>query len=254
MGEDESRTALVRKLENFFGKKVILIVYNPEFEGGVVPGDERFIGWVIDKERKNEPINNCILILSGSGGDFKTALHSSYILRNWLSYYACFVPSVAGSALCYLILHSNKLLMGKNSLLTQIDPLFEHKGLFYRAIKNLDNENEEIKNKSHDIFNHVTGQLQKLLSHKNSLVGFRDFKPGDMSPIIYLFMGKEDHESGVRYAELSKLNLNIDLVQDEIVNDANYLIALCRRELSEENSRLVIHTKEGGYFLKLFSR
>ena len=58
MGEDESRTALVRKLENFFGKKVILIVYNPEFEGGVEPGDERFIGWVIEKERKNEPINN----------------------------------------------------------------------------------------------------------------------------------------------------------------------------------------------------
>ena len=236
------REELISKLEETFQKKVIWLVYNPYKE--IEKGDEVYIKWVIKKEN----FSNCILILSGSGGDFETALLMSYILRNNINYYACFIPSVAGSSLCYIILHSNKLIMGRNSLLTQIDPLFEHEGDQYRAIKHLDDDKIIIHNKSHDVFNYVFEKLKCLLSYKQSLLKCREVKLGYISPIIYLFMGKEYHDSGVRYHELSKLNINLELVEEDIINIGKKLIRECRRELEIEKNRLVIQTNKGGYF------
>lgn len=244
----QKREELVKKLENLFGKKVIALIYNPENEEGIRKGDERYIRGFLEKENLSKNIDNCIVLLNGSGGDFETALLISYILRNNFPYFSCFIPTVAGSALCYIIIHGNKLLVGKDSLLTQIDPIFEYEGESYRAIKRLDDPNEEIHNKAHDIFNYVIGHLERLLSHKHSILKSREVKLGDMSPIIYLFMGKDYHESGVRLSEVQKLNINIQIVEEDKINVGKELVNECHSELIKENSRFVFQTSNGGYF------
>lgn len=240
---------LTTKLEKIFGKRVISIMYNPEKKEGVQEGDEICIVSALEKEDSFEKLGRCVVVLNGSGGDFKTALLISYLLRKKISYYTCFVPTVAGSSLCYLILHSNKLMFGQNSLLTQIDPIFEHEGESYRAIKRLDDQNKEIRDKAHDVFNYVFGQLNRLLSHKYSLLNLKKVELGDLSPIIYMFMGKDYHEDGVRYEELKKLNINLELVSEDTIQIGKKLINECRNKLFEEDKRLIVQTKHGSYVL-----
>ena len=242
------REELVVKLERLFDKRVISLVYNPEIEEGIKKGDEYYIRCLLEKENILKNVNSCIFLLNGSGGNFETALLISHILRKNFSYYSCFIPTVAGSALCYIILHGNKLLFGEQSLLTQIDPIFEYEGESYRAIKHLDDENSDIRNKAHDIFNYVYSHLVKILHHKDSLLKSKDVKLGDISPIIYLFMGKEFHESGVRLSEVQKLNINTQLIDEEKINIGKELIKECHSELVKEGCRFVLLTNSGGYF------
>jgi len=244
MDEAEEST---KKLEKIYGMPVFCIVYNPKMEEGIKEGDEICLGCAIEQELKKGALNKCMILLSGSGGDFKTALLMSYLIRKKFDYYSCLVPSVAGSSLCYIILHSNKLLMGKNSLLTQIDPKFDVEGESYRAIKQLDNPNPNIRNKSHDIFHYVFGELNNLLSHKYSLLKSRKVEIGDISPIIYLFMGKEYHEDGVRLEEIKKLNVNINLVEEDVIEVSKKLVNMCWEKLLEDNKRLIVQTKNGSY-------
>jgi len=239
---------LTKKLQEKFGKKVISIIYNPSIEEGIQAGDEYCITTVIEREIKKQGTQNCVILLSGSGGDFKTALLMSHLLRNNLNHYTCFIPIVAGSALCYIILHSNKLLMGESALLTQIDPIFEHDGERYRAIKHLDNQDKKIHDKSHDIFNYVSARLSEILSHKHSILNVNGVNLGDFSPIIYLFMGKGYHDEGVRFHELKKLNINLGLAEEEKVTLGKELVRECREKLEEFNSRLIIQTENGSYF------
>ncbi len=246
---EDQNMMLCRKLEELTGRRTIAIIYNPEYEEGIMEGDENFLMCAIQQETKFQKLNNCNVILSGSGGDFRTALLMSYLLRNKLAYYSCFVPSVAGSSMCYLILHANKLIMGKESLLTQIDPIFEHDGESYRALKQLSSPIKELSNKAHDIWQFVYGQLEKLLSHKHSLLGSRKVNLGDLSPLIYLFMGKECHEDGVRYQEISRLNLNLDLAPEDQILLGKKLVSGCWDKASEEGKRLIIQTKHGSYVL-----
>ena len=248
--EESRRDKLIKDLEEGFNKRVYAIVFNPLKEEGIKEGDEKYLTFFIGREN----VRDCILILNGSGGEFKTALLSSCLLRGHLNYYCCFIPSVAGSSLCYFILKANKLLIGKNTILTQIDPLFEYQGESLRAIKNLSNPNKEIKDKAHEIFNYVRDKLRDLLSEKPSLLS-KDCFSGDgsirideLGKIIDLFMGKEYHESGLQIKDLERLKLNFGLVDDRLVTIGNNLIRECRNELFEEDSRFVIQTNKGGYF------
>lgn len=254
--EECKRKILTTKLESIFSKRVISIIYNPAIEEGILPGDEYKLRDALNRINQNEIFDKSVIILGGSGGDFKTAILMSHLLRNRFSYYSCFVPFVAGSALCYIILHSNKLIFGRNSLLTQIDPLFEHEGDFYRAIKNLSNSDPEIYQKSHTVFWEVNGHLTRLLSHRYSLLNRSKTNPEDtistkeIIPITDIFMGKENHEDGVRYSELDNVNINLELADDILVELGTGLMKECQSELAKENARVLIQFREGGYFFQ----
>ena len=68
---------LIGELENKFEKKVIAIVYN-NIETGIQEGDEFCVSSALEREIKKQGIKNCVVLLSGSGGDFKTALLISH--------------------------------------------------------------------------------------------------------------------------------------------------------------------------------
>src|SRR3989344_410315 len=140
-----NRAQLVSELEEHFGKRVFLIVYNYLSEppkGFIEEGDEFYFRQFRDEVLKKESISDCIVIINGPGGNVKAAIACSEILRKSLIRYDCFVPTVASSSLCYFILNSNRVLIGERSVITQIDPLFYHQGQELRAVEHLNDSNQ----------------------------------------------------------------------------------------------------------------
>src|SRR3989344_4583289 len=111
-----NRATLVMELEEIFGKRVFAIVYNRNGEEGVKEGDEKYFKHFIDEIIKKEHVRDCVLILNGPGGNLKTSIICSQLLRDNLQRYDSFVPTVAGSSLCYFILQSDRLFMGEKSI------------------------------------------------------------------------------------------------------------------------------------------
>ncbi|MDD5015371.1 MAG: hypothetical protein PHW73_09815 [Atribacterota bacterium] len=257
MNIEGKRRANILKLEEYFGKRVFVLIYNPLNEKGIDINDETYIEWFLERVIKPEKIRDCVIILNGFGGDFKTAILSSSLLRENLNYYSCLVPSVIGSSLCYFVLQSNKLLVGEKSILTQIDPLFEHNGELLRAIKNLSSIDGEIRKKAHKVFDYNIEMLKNILK-KGGLLSKECFSKnneihfGELGKIIDLFMGKIFHESGININELKKLKIRLKIENEEIINLANEIIGDCRNELFEEEdyNRFIIHSREGGYFFQ----
>jgi len=257
INEDDEVQKLIKKLETHYNKRVIAIVYNPEIKEGIKEGDDELFEFCKENILNKNNIQNCIVILSGFGGDLKTALICSSILRNNLKYYCCFVPSCVGSSLLYFVLQSNKLIVSKNSILTQIDPIIEYNKKPLRAIKNLSSLNNEIRRKSHEAFNYNLEILRKVLKKKKILDKKCFSKRNNISTkklnqIIDLFMGKEYHESGLTIGELIKLKINLIIENEDQIKTANTIISKCREELSsmkeEGHNRFVIQYSGGGYY------
>ena len=159
----KNRAEMIQELEKFFGKKVFLIVYNP-YKGGINEKEEIYFGHhFIYEMLKKEGIKECVLILEGMGGNLKTAILCSGLLRQNLQRYAIFVPTIAASALCYFILESDELLVGNKSCITQIDAIFKHDGKDYRAIETLNHPDPVIKNLAHKAHNPLLEKIKELL-------------------------------------------------------------------------------------------
>ncbi|MFA5174208.1 MAG: hypothetical protein WC438_03430 [Candidatus Pacearchaeota archaeon] len=253
--ENEEIQKLIEQLEAHFNKEVIFLIYDPRDEEGIKLQDEIFFEFIIERILKSNNLKECVLVLNGFGGDFKTALLCSSMLRNYLNYYICFIPSVIGSSLSYFVLQSNKLIIGKKSILTQIDPLIDHKGEQLRAIKNLSSLDDEIRKKSHEAFNYNLLILRKILKKKRILdkkcfSRRNSINSWELNRIIELFMGKQQHESGLTIEELKKLKINLVIESEEIVAIANKIINKCREELfhMDEYHRFMIQCSEGGYY------
>lgn len=253
--EDQALKNSLEFLESYFKKKVIAIVYNPDLDQGIRPKDEILFEFFKERVVKQENLRDCIVILNGFGGDLKTALLCSCILRNSFKYYCCFVPSVIGSSLCYFALQANKLIIGKNSILTQIDPLIEHKGEQLRAIENLTNIDAEKRKKSSRVIGFNTNVLKKILK-KGKILSKECFSKRDelnlweLGRIIDLFMGKETHWSGLSITDLTDLKINLFVEKDQIVSVANKVVSECRKELRgmKGYNRFVIQCSGGGYY------
>ena len=119
-----NRVELIRELEGILGKRVFAIVYNPAIEDGIKEGDEKYFEDFIENVIKKKKLKNVIFIFSGFGGNLRTAILCSQIIRNHLNKYSILIPTIACSSICYFILQSNHLFLGKKSILTQIDSLF----------------------------------------------------------------------------------------------------------------------------------
>src|SRR3989339_583075 len=103
---------LLFELEGYFKKRVFVIQYNPIIEKGIDLNDEVYIEYFIQEILKKENVRHCVIIFNGFGGDLRTAILCSSLLRKNLDYYSCFVPSVIGSSLCYFALQANQLIVG----------------------------------------------------------------------------------------------------------------------------------------------
>jgi len=124
----KNRAELVIELEKLFGKRIFAIVFNPAYEQGISEGDEISFQYFLEEIIKKENIKDCIIILSGFGGNLRTGILCSQLLRENISRYSILVPSVACSSISYFLLQCDKILLGKRSIITQIDPIFNYDG------------------------------------------------------------------------------------------------------------------------------
>lgn len=258
----KNRAELIKELEGIFKRRVFAIIYNPHYEEskrGIQLGDQKPITYFIENIIRKERVKDCVFILNGFGGNLKAAVWCSEILRNNLDYYMSFVPTVAGSSVCYFVLQSNRLLIGDKSILTQIDPIFDYQGQEYRAIKNLNDKNPEIKELAHEAYNPIFENLKRVILTPPHVFQKEVYKQCQKKTNFFvkavdLLMGKDFHESGLTIKDLNTLKIDYIILKDEIVEKAKILVNKCQGELVSENRRFIIQTNKidegcfGGYF------
>jgi hypothetical protein len=256
---ETNRAELIKEIEDIFEKRVFAIVFNPNYEEGLKNGDEIYFAHFIEQIIKKENIKDCVLILNGFGGNLKTAILCSQLLRNSLKKYSVFIPTVACSSICYLVLQSDKLYIGERSILTQIDPIFNYDGEELRAIKRLNDPNPSVRTIAQNYYNPIFENIKTIIQNKphvfNEEVSKRSKKNTDyLIKLIDIWLGKELHESGLKIKDLERLKVNYDILNHEVIEKAKTLIKLCLKELVEENQRFIIQTNKieeeyfGGFF------
>jgi len=254
----DNRASLIIELEKIFRKRVFAIVYNRYDEEGVKEGDEKYFKNFIDEIIKKEHVRDCVLVLNGPGGNLKTSILCSQLLRDNLLRYDSFVPTVVGSSLCYFVLQSDKLFIGEKSILTQMDPLFYYEGEYLRAIKHIHHQNANKSFEARKVFNPVFDNLRRVIMTYPNVFEREVSKTSGkrnhyIQKVIDFWMGGEFHESGIKKEKLKGI-INFKMVQPDIVNKAKELINKCAEELERENLRFVIQTNKidgnlyGGYF------
>lgn len=259
----KNRAELLKELEDLFGQRVFLITYNYSSNppiGFIEPGDELYFRQFREDVLKGGGISQCVFILNGPGGNIKTAIACSQILRDALLRYDCFVPTVVGSSLCYFILQSDRLFIGNKSKITQIDPLFNYEGVDMRAIEHLNDPNLEIRRLAHDIHNSTLENLRRALKTVPHVfekdVSIQSQKRvGYMEKMVNLWMQKSSHDKQLTIEDLKNLRVKFRQIQEDIIEKGKILIQECQKELVEENKRFVIQTSKiedekylGGYF------
>ncbi|MEK6844363.1 MAG: hypothetical protein AABX83_02955 [Nanoarchaeota archaeon] len=255
-----NRAQLILELEYHFNKKVFAIIYNPAYEEGIKEGDHRYFYDFIHNIIKdnNLPLDS-IWIISGMGGNLKSAIACSDILRKSLKRYETFIPSIVGSALCYFVLQSDKLLIGERSIITQMDPMFEYEGEELRAIKRLNDPDPSRSTLAKSLYNPVFENLKELI--KNQPHVFEDEvskisknKTNYLIKLVDFWLGKDFHESGLTMKEMKEMKIKLKIINEEIIEKARLLVKECINELMEEDQRFVIQTGNiegeylGGYF------
>lgn len=254
----KNRAERVSELEEIFSKRVFVIVYDAS-QGGIKLGDwiwfkSHFIDTVLGKEDKN-----CIFIFEGIGGNLKTAILCSELLRKNIKRYSIFVPTVAASALCYFILQSDKLLIGDKSCVTQLDAVFDSDNEEIRAIKALNHPDPRIKSLAKETHSFLLERIKKILKNTphvfNKGVAKKSQKKLDyLCKVADAWMGKEKHESPIKRKDLIKMEVNFQKINEKVIKKATELIEECRKELKIENKRFTIQTSKiesglfGGFF------
>ncbi len=259
MVSEENRAKLIEELESYFGKRVFALIFNPYYEG-IKKQDEEYIYDFLKSVIKGEEIDDCIFILSGFGGNLKTAILCSEMIRRKIKKYSIFIPTVASSSICYFILQSDQLLIGKKTILTQIDPVFDHDGKDLRAIKHLNDSDPKIKELSHKFFNPVFENIKRVIQNQPhvfakevSKISLK--KTNYLGNLIDFWMGKDSHGSELNSKDLKKLKVNFEIVGEKIIQKAKILIQECLKELNDENQRFMIQTNkvyEEKYFGGIF--
>jgi len=255
-----NRALLIKELEKYFEKRVFAIIFNPSYGNGISEGDEVYFRYFIDEIIKKEKVTDCIILLSGFGGNLRTAILCSQILREGISRYSCFIPSVACSSLSYFVLQSNKLLLGRRSILTQIDPIFSYDGDDLRAIKHLNDPNPKIREIAHAMHNPVFENLKRVIKTRPNVFS-KEVAKNSQQGTEYLiktadfWMGKDFHNSGLKFSDLERLKVVYSVVPEEIIQIAKQLVNACLEELTIEDQRFVIQTNRiedemyyGGFF------
>jgi len=231
---------LLLELQSRIGPEIVAIIYNPLREEGMKRQDSRFLKFLFENNRYNKPM----LILSGHGGDFIPGIEFPYIIKSHVKRYGVFVPSTCGSALCYTILKSEELIVGRNTDITQIDPQFPWEdGNVYRAIKVIKDDtitDADLKKTARDILHMAEHHLKELCSQP-CIFKYKNFAPQEFQHIDYLtavFMNKEDHEKKITSKELLALEANLVPINESIDQLANDFLKKCQDFTIKKNVRV----------------
>lgn len=181
---------------------IVFLIYNPmvnPLKGGgeIYPGDSKNIKAFLDGLKTNQ----ATVLLHGPGGNFDEGILIALIMREKFISYRTFVPQLCCSALCFPVLKSDKLIMLKGASLTQIDPIFTHRGKSYRAIQEIFKEgNNEVKRMAKKVWDYAEKKIFELIKEPPSLFNHEkiDFEYVDQQNIIDEFMNKAEHHDEVK--------------------------------------------------------
>jgi len=238
---EEEIKKLIKGLTEALGSEIIAIIYNPRREEGMKEADCKFLKHILISRRHVSPL----FILNGNGGDFVSGVFFPYIIRNSVKNYAVYIPRICCSALCYTLLKANRLLVGENTIITQIDPTFQYKGEVRRAVKVMKSKkinDRFLIERAREIFSLAEGEVRKLIASP-SLFRERKLKYYEhmqMDDLASLFMNKGDHYDEVSIKELEKLGAKVeDLRNWREDTVANELIFKCQDFTIENDVRVV---------------
>lgn len=232
------------------GGGMLAIVYDPAYDqidetkSGIQQGDGNYLAHFLQKSNAS----GFTLILHGTGGDTNEALLMAQLLARsgkWNAH----VPLVCGSAMCYLLLKANALIMSPDTRITQVDPLIPREknqlaGEWIRAIEHLDDADPDLKERSRKVFRYVHKKLVDLLKEKPSLYDhktdeYEDF--GDGEELVRVFMNKDRHEENVTYEELVRLNYCVKILDDgERIRLYKSIVRLCLTILRLSKKRFIL--------------
>lgn len=237
---DESKIKdLVCELKDLAGRgEIIAIIYNPFYDEGMKEEDCDFLAKLFDNQKYTYPL----FVLSGKGGDFSTGIHLPHLINKEVKNYRVYIPRICGSALCYTIFKAKELLVGENTKITQIDPLFEYNGNPFRAIKEIRSTDDILKAKARVVFDVAQKYILKL-SSPPSVFKFDWIKHNDfahLDSIAVCFMNKEDHDKPITVKELEEMEVNLNKIGgSEIDLIANEFIMACQDFTIENNVRVI---------------
>lgn len=219
---------------------LIAMIYNPlEGFGEILEGDTKNIyAFITGLE-----ISQATILLHGPGGNFIEGMNIAYIFRNKFSTYKTFVPQICGSALCFPILKSDKLILLKKGIITQIDPVFEYEKQPFRAIKYLRSENPILKEIANRVFHYSEKQIFNLIKERPSLFQHdkKDFESVDGENIISAMLNRDEHSDKVEAIAFQFIPFNVEFRDDnELSKLCNNLIRQVQWYLMETERRYFI--------------
>jgi hypothetical protein len=227
----------IKKLSDNLGKQIIAVVYNPCMKEGMKESDCFFLKFLLKKARYTAPL----FILSGRGGDYVPGVLFPYLILDKVKNYKTYVPLTCGSALCYTLIKSSKLYLGKNAKITQIDPTFEYRGESLRAINHLRSMDPLLRRNARDTFNNAKENVAKL-SEPPSIFKFEVMNPKEFQhqdDIATYFMNKDEHETPLTKKELGELEVNFQELSEEIDNLSEEFIQVCQDFTIKKEVRVI---------------
>lgn len=213
------------------GHGFLCLVYNPLEGGGeIIEGDVENIFSFINGLKENQTT----ILLDGPGGNVEEGLNITRCIRNKFSTMRSIVSGVCGSALCFPILKSDKLIVLKGASITQIDPIFEHEGEPIRAVEHLRDKDGDVKDKANRVFKEVRDKVFDMLWEKPSLLNDcgTEFEHCHKDFIVDEMMTQEKHEDEVKDIAFEYLPLKVEFRSDDnLKNICNELIKRLRQYL-----------------------
>jgi hypothetical protein len=236
--EQKVRENLAKLKTTFDGRDIICLVYSQDNPEGIKLADVQFMNVLL----KQTKINNPLLLLHGHGGDMIPSVMMPHLLHKKVSNYKVYIPIICCSGLCYTIFKAQEVIVTKDTVITQIDPIFVHNGETLRAIKHLHSPDSEIKDMARDVFD-VAQTNVKELTTPPSIFKFKTMEPGEFAhheSLVGYFMNKKDHEAKISMKELKEIEVNIiDDENPERKEFAEELIEACQNIMKPHGTRVI---------------
>ena len=221
MGKNEQE--ICKGIENIkttlnISEEILLIYYNPSIENSMKKNDEKWLTSYLECLN----FKRCLVIPYGIGGNTKTGILMTYLLRRKFDRYSLFPPFSACSSLSYFVLKADKLYMGEKTVLSQIDPIMEYGGEEIRLIKLLNEKEHPLHLEANNNFIRIREIIFKMLSEQPSIIKKRKktllYEDEIEENIVDLFLNKKEHCSNLTFGDFKNLNMNVCKIEDNNIN------------------------------------
>ncbi len=244
----DKRKKIIGEIMEKVKRPVILITYVDKEYAEISRDEVEFVRRALEEIDENEGF----VILNGSGGEIDPTLEIAAFLRQrFINHMTTLIPKTAGSSFAYIALISNKLSVCNNSPLTQFDFTFIKDGITYRAPKDMEHNDPDVRADAKFLYNISIDLLEKILEQDYSLlkgslssdyVERRNF----LIKVADACMRKGTHRDPITPHTLEKLGFSINKVDesDEVVALSQTLLGLAEEELKRENKRVCIEIND----------